>query len=92
MSKVQAHVIISGRVQGVYYRALTREQAQALGVSGWVRNRPDRKVEGVFEGDKEKVDKLISWCRQGPPAADVTSVDVNWGNYTGEFSGFKIAF
>lgn len=92
MPKVRAYVVISGRVQGVYYRALTREQARELGVNGWVKNRPDRKVEGLFEGDREEVDKLISWCRQGPPVADVTAVDVDWGNYTGEFSGFKIAF
>ncbi len=92
MSKVRAHVIIGGKVQGVYYRALTQEQARAFGVSGWVKNRPDRKVEGIFEGNRENVDKLVSWCRQGPPASDVTSVDVDWEEYVGEFSGFRIVF
>jgi acylphosphatase len=90
MSKVRAHLIISGRVQGVYFRAETRDQAEALGLTGWVRNKPDRSVEVVVEGSREDIEKLISWCRQGPPAAEVSGVSVAWENYTGEFVKFKI--
>lgn len=90
MSKVRAHLIVSGRVQGVYFRAETSDQAAALGLTGWVKNRPDRSVEVVVEGSREDVEKLISWCRQGPPVAEVSGVDVAWENYTGEFTKFKI--
>lgn len=92
MSKVRAHLIVTGRVQGVYYRAETRDQATALGLTGWVKNRPDRSVEVVVEGGREDVEKLIDWCRQGPPVAEVTGVSVLWENYTGEFTKFKITF
>lgn len=92
MSKVRAHLIVTGRVQGVYYRAETRDQAEALGLTGWVKNRPDRSVEVVVEGRREDVEKLIGWCRQGPPVAEVTGVSVSWENYTGEFTKFKITF
>lgn len=90
MSKVRAHLIISGRVQGVYFRAETCDQAAALGLTGWVRNKPDRTVEVVVEGSRENVEKLIGWCRQGPPMAEVSSVTVTWKDYTGEFEKFKI--
>lgn len=92
MSKVRAHLVITGRVQGVYYRAETRDQAAALGLTGWVKNKPDRSVEVVVEGGREDVEKLIGWCRQGPPGAEVTGVGVSWENYTGEFAKFKIIF
>ncbi len=90
--KVRAHVIISGRVQGVYYRSSMKDEALALGVCGWVKNRPDGSVEGVLEGGREQVEKLIEWCRQGPPMAEVTDVVADWSDFTGEFTGFKIAF
>jgi len=92
MSKVRAHVIISGKVQGVYFRAKAQEQAVGLEVSGWIRNRPGGTVEGVFEGNRENVEKLIDWCRLGPPRAIVSDVQVEWGDYRGEFSGFAIAY
>ncbi|MFA4885725.1 MAG: acylphosphatase [Desulfotomaculaceae bacterium] len=92
MSNVRAHVIISGMVQGVYFRAETRDQALALGVTGWVKNKPDGIVEGLFEGEREDVEKLISWCRQGPPEAEVSDVTVSWESYRGEFPKFKITF
>lgn len=90
MAKARAHVIVSGKVQGVYFRAETRDQAAALGVAGWVRNRPDGTVEGVFEGTKENVEKLIHWCRQGPPRAKVSGVQAEWQDYRGEFNNFVI--
>ncbi|HEY8377003.1 MAG TPA: acylphosphatase [Nannocystis sp.] len=75
---VQALVRVEGRVQGVYYRASTQAQAQALGLRGWVRNLPDGRVELRAQGPRARVEQLIAWCRQGPPAARVTDVDVTW--------------
>ncbi|MDA0241202.1 MAG: acylphosphatase [Proteobacteria bacterium] len=68
------HVVVTGRVQGVWYRGWTVERAGALGIRGWVRNRRDGSVEAVFCGDQEKVDRMIAACRTGPPAADVTAI------------------
>ena len=90
--KVRAHVLISGNVQGVFFRANTRNLARELGLTGWVRNTPDGRVEAVFEGKKESVEKALEFCRKGPPGADVRSVDVKWEGYRGEFSGFSIRF
>lgn len=92
MPKARAHVIISGIVQGVYFRAETRDQALALCMTGWVKNRSDGSVEGLFEGERSDVEKLIAWCRQGPPDAEVSDVAVVWESYSGEFPTFKIAF
>jgi acylphosphatase len=90
--KVRAHAIISGRVQGVFYRMETKRAADDIGVSGWVRNLRDRTVEAVFEGEKDRVDAVLDWCRQGPPHAKVTDLNVTWDDYTGEFSGFSVSF
>jgi acylphosphatase len=92
MSKVRAHLVVNGRVQGVFFRAETRDQAAVLGLTGWVKNRPDQSVEAVAEGSREKIEKLIDWCRQGPPRAEVSDVNVTWEEYTGEFDGFKITY
>jgi acylphosphatase len=88
--KVRAHVVIRGRVQGVFFRSETKDEAEKLGVSGWVRNTSDGKVEAVFEGEQENVQELIEFCKQGPPGARVTGIDVTWENYTGEFRDFEI--
>jgi len=88
--KARAHVIVSGMVQGVFFRAETRYEAKKRNVKGWVRNTFDGRVEAVFEGEKEDVEELIKFCRQGPPAARVTKVEVEWQKYTGEFDDFKI--
>ncbi len=92
MSKVRAHVLISGRVQGVFFRSETRREAKKHSVKGWVRNLPDGRVEAVFEGDEEAVKKLIEFCKHGPPYAKVTNVEVIWENYAGEFSDFEIRY
>lgn len=92
MEKARARVVVKGRVQGVYFRAETRDRARQLGLTGWVKNRPDRAVEAVFEGEKDAVEEMVSWCRQGPPLAEVIDLEVEWGEYTGEFPDFKIAF
>ena len=70
------HVLVTGRVQGVSFRAWTREQAQARGVSGWVRNRPDGSVEAVISGSGEAVEALIAALHEGPPAANVEGVHI----------------
>ncbi|QIN79505.1 acylphosphatase [Rubrobacter marinus] len=67
-------VLVSGRVQGVFFRDSTRERAEALGLSGWVRNLPDGTVEAVFEGDGDRVGEMVSWCETGPPDAEVRNV------------------
>ena len=68
------HVYISGRVQGVGYRVNTKRKAQKLGVNGWVKNRMDGRVEAFFESEEENLQKMVSWCWQGPPAADVDDI------------------
>jgi len=88
--KVRAHVFISGMVQGVFFRSETRDEAEKLGVKGWVRNLPDGTVEAVFEGEEKSVKELIEFCRRGPPGARVTDVDIIWENYTGEFRNFEV--
>lgn len=73
---IRRRVLVSGAVQGVFYRDTCRRIAGQQGVRGWVRNLPDGRVEAVFEGDAENVDRLVSWTRRGPSAAMVTAVDV----------------
>jgi acylphosphatase len=75
---IRAHVLISGRVQGVGYRYATVNIANRLGLTGWVRNLPDDRVEAVFEGSKEVVDEMVGWCHVGPSAAMVTNVVVEY--------------
>jgi len=87
--RVRAHVLVSGRVQGVYYRASTRDAAEERGVDGWVLNRDDGRVEAVFEGRENDVRDLVAWCETGSPAADVDSVDVEYDEPDGE-TGFEI--
>lgn len=74
----RAHVHVSGEVQGVYYRANTRDTAREKDVTGWVRNLKDGRVEAVFEGSREAVEEMIDWCHEGSPAASVEDVEVEW--------------
>jgi acylphosphatase len=92
MAKERVHLVIHGRVQGVFYRASAREKAMELGLTGWVKNRVDKTVEIVAEGERKKLDALIEWCYVGPPDAYVSDVDVNWGFYTGEFREFSVKY
>lgn len=92
MEKVRAHVIISGMVQGVFFRYETRMRAQSLGISGWVMNRADGRVEAVFEGNKDAVESIVRWCHKGPSGAVVDKADVERHEYTGEFKGFSIKY
>ncbi len=86
--KVRAHLFVSGRVQGVFFRQSTLIEAQYLGVTGWVRNLMDGRVEAVFEGEEHAVKMLVNYCRSGPPAARVNNLDVSYGSFKGEFSNF----
>ncbi len=87
---VRAHLLIRGRVQGVWYRGSMENEAERLGVAGWVRNRPDGAVEAEVEGEREAVEALIAWARHGPPAARVTDVEVRWTEPRGERGRFVV--
>lgn len=88
----RAHVLVSGRVQGVFFRFETQRLARRMGIAGWVRNRRDGQVEAVFEGKKEAVERMVEFCRHGPSGARVTDVEVGWGKPTGEFEGFNVRY
>jgi acylphosphatase len=84
VNAARAHVVVHGRVQGVFFRAETRDRARSLGLAGWVRNTSDGSVEAVFEGDRERIESLVEWCRRGPSLADVDDVEVTWEEPRGE--------
>jgi acylphosphatase len=86
------HVFVSGRVQGVFFRARTRETAQSLKLTGWVRNLYDGRVEAVFEGKDEDIEAMMEWCKKGPPYAIVKQVDASEEQSTGEFRDFQISY
>ena len=90
--KARAHVYVSGRVQGVFFRGEAQDEARRYGLTGWVRNLADGRVEAIFEGEKENVEKLIEFCRRGPTGARVTKVDVTWEDYTEQFKSFTMRF
>ncbi len=77
--RIRAHVFVSGRVQGVYYRATTKETAQRSDINGWVKNLDDGRVEAIFEGDREAVEAMVEWCHTGSPRARVDDVEVEYG-------------
>ena len=91
MSLKRALVCFKGQVQGVWFRAYTKQQADQLQVFGWVRNRPDGSVEALMEGDDSAVDVLIATCRKGPSAARVDEIEITWQPATGEFNSFNIS-
>ena len=92
MNHIRVHLIIEGRVQGVWFRESTRREAVSLRLTGWVKNRPDGTVEAVIEGPQQAVDQLVAWCHEGPPAAKVTGVRKEQGTWQGEFDAFDIVF
>jgi acylphosphatase len=92
-TKVCAHAIITGRVQGVFFRMETKRAAEQMQVNGWVKNRTDGTVEALFEGEKKKVESVLRWCEEeGPPLSDVKKVTLSWKEYSGRFNGFKIVY
>lgn len=86
------HAIIHGRVQGVSFRYYTTLKARELGITGWVLNRSDGKVELIAEGTSEALEQLESWLHEGSPAANVTRVESTFGEATGEFADFKTVY
>jgi acylphosphatase len=89
VSRTRAHVFVSGRVQGVYFRATTRDEARQAGVDGWVRNLADGRVEAAFEGPAEAVESMVAFCHEGSPAARVDDVEVEYGDPEG-IQGFEV--
>ena len=89
--KSNVHVIISGQVQGVWFRASTKQKAQELGLTGWVRNTNDGAVEAIFEGEEEIVNKMIDWCYNGPPLAKVENIKLKKQQTIG-FNNFEIRY
>lgn len=87
--RTRAHVFVSGTVQGVYYRATTRDTARENGLDGWVRNLDDGRVEAVFEGPEDAVEELVDWCHTGSPAAEVRDVEVEFEEPDG-IDGFDV--
>jgi acylphosphatase len=85
----RAEVTVHGMVQGVFFRVETRDRARSLDLSGWVTNAPDGTVRVAFEGDDERVESMVDWCRRGPSGARVSGIDVTWGKPEGE-RGFSI--
>jgi len=88
--KTRAHVIISGRVQGVWYRASTKQKAEELGITGWVKNTDEGNVEALFEGDKAVIDEMIAWCWKGPPLAKVKNVKISPYNIDENYTDFVV--
>jgi acylphosphatase len=92
MENIRVRLMLEGRVQGVWFRESTRQEAQRLGVHGWVRNRREGTVEVLAEGPLENVRKLVAWCHHGPPAARVTRVHETAENFQGEFVSFDVVY
>ncbi|MBU4372926.1 MAG: acylphosphatase [Euryarchaeota archaeon] len=86
----RVHVFISGKVQGVFFRSSTKDKAEELNLTGWVRNLDDRRVEAVFEGEEGNLKKMVGWCRKGPEYARVNNVEVISEPYKGEFNSFTL--
>jgi len=79
VARASAHLVVSGLVQGVFYRQSAVDEARSLGLDGWVRNLPDGRVEAEAEGERDRVEAFVAWCRRGPPSARVDDVEATWG-------------
>ena len=90
--KIRAHIFVSGKVQGVFYRESTKKKAERLGVLGWIKNLRDGRVEAIFEGDKGNVEEMVNWARKGPIWAKIEALELIWDDYQGEFKGFEIRY
>lgn len=86
----RAHVRVSGRVQGVFFRDSTRRKAGELGLAGWVKNLPDGRVEAVFEGPERALGEMVRWCEEGPQDATVENVDTSFEKARGDLEGFEV--
>ena len=92
MKTAKAHLLIEGRVQGVFYRAFTRNLASKLGLNGWVSNLYDGRVEALFEGSRESIEQAIQECRKGPAGSSVSNIDVRWEESSEEYKSFEIRY
>ena len=92
MALKQLQIIVRGRVQGVFFRASAQREARRLGLSGWVRNRPDGAVEILAEGEEVAIRELSGWAQKGPGAARVERVDTRWRSFSGDFPDFRIVY
>lgn len=90
--KIRAHIFVSGKVQGVFFRETTQKKAKKLGLSGWVKNLKDGRVEAVFEGDKDKVEKMVKWAKKGPFFAQVKGFEASFELIGEECQSFEIAY
>jgi len=90
MGLKRIQVVVRGRVQGVFFRASAQREAKKLGLTGWVKNRPDAAVEIVAEGEEDNVKDFLAWAQAGPTTARVDKVETRWRSYTGEFDEFRI--
>ena len=90
MAQKRIHLVVRGRVQGVYFRASAKREARQLGLTGWVKNRNDSAVELVAEGEEDQVKDLLAWAQHGPSTARVDRVETRWRSYTGEYAKFRI--
>lgn len=90
--KKRVHVIVEGRVQGVFFRDFTRRQAYRFGIKGWVRNLMDGSVEIMAEGEEENLKSFLEEVKKGPPLAVVEKLDIEWMDFKGEFNDFRITF
>ncbi len=88
----RVHLMISGQVQGVFFRTNTRHTANELGLKGWVRNLPNGMVEVLAEGRKPSLDKLIEFCRNGPSGANVENIEIKWEKPSYEFDNFEVRY
>jgi acylphosphatase len=91
-SPARIHILVSGQVQGVYFRENTRKKAEELGISGWVRNMLDGRVEIMAEGNREKLEELARWAEQGPAFAKVDDLQTDWPGYKGDLGEFQIKY
>lgn len=89
---VRIHIFVKGLVQGVFFRANTQKMAVELDLKGWVKNIPCGGVEAVFEGEEEKINKMLEWARKGPPAAKVDGLEIEWERYKGNFKNFEVKY
>ncbi len=92
MAKTRSHVYVSGRVQGVYFRQHVKKQALIQGVTGWVRNLDDGRMEAVFEGEGSAVLAMVNYVRHGPKGSQITNFSVEWETFKDEYQSFKVVY
>lgn len=90
--KARARIIVKGLVQGIFFRVGTKEKAQQLGITGWVRNLDSDKVEIIAEGEKKKIEELTKWCKKGPSSARIEEIKTEWQSCKAEFRDFDIRY